>query len=147
MALPTRSLTSANAVFLLTITGLYDIPVSIQGFSSDTAFTEDALITTEAVMGVDGHMSAGVVLHPTKMKISIMPDQPSIEIFNTWHQAQQLSRTVFFADGIIELPSTLKTYTLNRGVLTSMKQVPDAKKMLSTQEFEITWESISVAEV
>lgn len=142
-----KGITSANAVMLLSINGLYNQAVPLQGFAADTAFTEDAIAPTEVVMGVDGYLSAGVVLHPTKQKISLMPDSDSIAIFDQWYEAQKSTRTVYYASATIELPAVGKTYTLTKGVLTNYKHVPDAKKTLTAQEYEITWESVSSAGV
>jgi hypothetical protein len=142
-----KTITAADAIFLLTIPDLFGSPVQLQGFSTDTSFTNDALPATEVVMGVDGHMSVGVVLHPTKMKIDLAPDSDSVDIFDQWNQAQKTGRTVLIAQGHIELPGLGKAYTLNRGALTSTKQFPDVKKTLQSQEFEITWESITNASV
>jgi hypothetical protein len=143
----TKTITSANAVFLLNIPGVYNQVVQIQGFSTDTAFTEDSIAPAEAVMGVDGFLSAGLVLHPTKQKISLAADSASVTIFDQWYEAQRAVRDVFFANGTIELTSLGKTYNLTKGVLTGYKHVPDAKKMLGNQEYEITWETISTAQV
>ena len=141
----TKTITSANAVFLLTITDLFSSPVALQGFCTDTAFTEDAIVASEAVMGVDGFLSAGVVMNPVKQKISIMPDSDSIAIFDVWYQQQRANRTVYFANATIDLPSLNKSFVLTKGALTSVRQIPDAKKVLQAQEYEITWESVNGA--
>ncbi len=141
----TKTITSANAVFLLTINDLFTQPVQLQGFATDTAFTTDAIATTEAVMGVDGFLSAGVVMNPIKQKISIMPSSDSIDVFDTWAQQQRVNRTVYFANATIDLPALNKSFVLTKGALTSAHYIADAKKVLQAQEFEITWESVTSA--
>ena len=143
----TKTITSANAVFLLTINDLFTQPVQLQGFATDTAFTTDAIATSEAVMGVDGKLSAGVVLNPIKQKISIMPDSDSIAVFDVWNQQQRINRTVYFANATIDLPALGKSFTMTRGTLTSAHQISDAKKVLQAQEYEITWEGCSGSEI
>jgi hypothetical protein len=41
------------------------------------------------------------------------------------------------------LNGTGKTYTLTRGALGAVKQMPDAKKILDPQDYEITFESVT----
>lgn len=136
-----KTITSANAVFILRIPNLYNAPIQLQGWSSDTAFTLDGIAPSETVMGVDGKLSAGYTPQPIKQRIQIMPDQDSVGVFDQWFEAMKTAGDVFFAEAVITLPSIQKSYTLKRGALTMYKQVPDAKKVLQAQEYEITWES------
>jgi hypothetical protein len=142
-----KTVTSANAVLIISVKGVYDSPVPIQGFSTDTVFTTDAVVPSEVVMGVDGKISAGFVLHPHKQKIHLQPDSDSVELFDQWYAAQVTAKDIFFAEGQIELPSINKTYKLGKGVLTSYKQITDAKKVLQPLEYEITWETVEPAGV
>lgn len=142
-----KTLTSANSVFLLTITDLFPPPIALQGYATDEAFLTDAVALTETLMGVDGHLSGGMVFNPIKMKIKFQADSPSIAIFDAWAAAQKTARDAFRANAVITLPSTGVRYVLTTGFLTSYKPLPDAKKMLEPQEFEITWESIDRASV
>ena len=138
-----RTITSANSIFLLTIPGLFNQPVQIAGFTSDTAFTTDAIAPTEASMGIDGFLSAGMVLNPIKQKISLMPDSDSITLFDTWFQTQNSSRQVFYAYGTLVIPGLIKVYVFGKGVLTNAKTIPDAKKTMQAQDYEITWETVT----
>lgn len=142
-----RSITSANSKFMLTLSDLYAYPIEIQGYSADTMFTFDSINPTEIVMGVDGKISAGFVPQPIKQKIQIQPDQDSMLVFDEWFALMQQEREVFYADATITIPSMGKTYTLTKGVLSSYKPMPDAKKTLQAQEYEITWESVSSANI
>lgn len=137
------TITAANSVFLLAVGGIFPVAQQLQGYAADAAFAFDAADPVEAVMGVDGRMSAGYTPYMTVQTISIMPDSPSLSIFETWLAAMNTSREVFFANATIILPAIGRKYALTRGVLTGIKAAPDVKKVLQAQEFKLTWESVA----
>lgn len=133
------TITSANSVYALAITGLYPSPQILQGYGADDGFTTDALESSEVVMGLDGNLSGGYIFTPVKQVITLMPDSPSLDVFNNWSLAMLASREVLIANAAISLPSIGKKYVLTRGFLTSGKPIPDAKKVLAAVQFTITW--------
>jgi hypothetical protein len=137
------TITSANSVFTLVIPGLFPAPVQLRGYAVDKAFAVESVDLAEVQMGVDGRMTAGYVPNATKTTISLQADSPSRDIFSAWIQATKTAREVFFASGSISLPSTGETYTLTRGVLQNVPQVPTAAKVLQAMDFVIVWENIS----
>lgn len=137
------TITSANSVFMLVVAGLFPVPVQLQGFATDKAFTTDAVDLAEVQMGVDGRMTAGYVPVPVKQTISLQADSPSRDIFTAIIQASMTARTVFMLSGSIAIPATGESYTLTRGVLMTGKQIPDAQKVLQPVDFTITWERIN----
>lgn len=137
------TITSANSVFSLVIPGLFPAPVQLQGYASDKAFATDALDIAEVMMGVDGRMTAGYVPNPTKQTITLQADSPSKDIFAALIQATKTAREVFYISATIALPSTGENFTLTRGILTNVKQIPDAQKVLQPMDFVITWESVN----
>lgn len=139
------TITAANSVFLLAVGGIFPVPQQLQGYAADAAFALDAVEPAETVMGVDGKMSAGYVPYMTIQTISIMPDSPSLSIFETWLAACNTAREVFFANATIILPAIGRKYTLTRGVLSGGKAAPDVKKVLSAIEYKVTWESVAPA--
>ena len=145
MAAP-RTITSANAILMLSIPGIFDTPVAIQGFAADAAFDVDSVPTAETAMGVDGKMSAGFIFSLYKQKIHLQADSESVDVFDIWDEAQRSEKDIFFAAAQVTMKSTGKIYTFTKGVLSNYKPLPDAKKKLEPQDFEITWESVSKAE-
>lgn len=139
------TITSANSVFTLTASAVYPSPQTMQGYAADDAFTADAVDLAEVIMGVDGKLSAGYTPNPTKINIALQADSPSIKVFDTIVAATKTTRDVIFLDATITLPSTGKTYTCTRGVLTNYNALPDAKKTLQPQKFVIVFESITQA--
>lgn len=137
------TITSANSVFTLVIPGLFPSPVQLKGYSTDKAFTTEAVDLAEVQMGVDGRMTAGFVPNPVKQTVTLQADSPSKGLFGTLITATKTAREIFYLSGSITLPSTGETFTLARGVLTNAKQIPDAQKVLQPMDFVITWESIT----
>jgi hypothetical protein len=137
------TITSANSVFTIVVASLFPVPVQLQGYSSDKAFTTEALDLAEVQMGVDGRMTGGYTPMPTKQTITLQADSPSRSIFSTLIQATKTAREIFYISGSIALPSTGESYTMTRGILTNVKQIPDVQKVLQPVDFIITWESVN----
>jgi hypothetical protein len=142
-----QTITAANSVFALAITGLYTSPQILQGYATDDGFTTEAVENAEVVMGLDGHMSAGFIFNPIKQTVTLMPDSPSLDIFNNWSLAQLASREVLVANASISLPAIGKKYVMTRGFLTSHKPIPDVKKLLTAVQYQITWNTIVGASI
>ncbi|MCH3837588.1 phage tail fiber protein, partial [Campylobacter jejuni] len=89
----------------------------IEGYATDEAFAFEAVQLAQAVMGVDGRMSAGYTPQPVVQTISIQADSPSKFIFEAWIAAMKTAREVFYSNGTLAIPSLERKYTLQRGVL------------------------------
>lgn len=139
------SITAANAVFMLSITGLFTVPQQLQGFAADDVFDTEAIEPAEVVMGVDGKLSGGFVYVPTKQNITLQADSGSVDLFEQWQKAQRAARDLYYAQGSVVLPGLSKAYTMTRGILSSYSPLADAKKTLQPRKFAITWESVSPA--
>jgi hypothetical protein len=139
------TVTSANATFVITIPGVYSNGVTLSQWAADDMFTSDSLPTTEATMGVDGHLSMGWLPHPVKIKMKFAADSVSIDVFDAWFYQQNTNRDAIPASAVITMPGNGAQYTCFNGALSGYKPLPDAKKMLEPQEFEITFESMSKA--
>ncbi len=137
------TITSANSVFTIVVPSLFPAPVQLYGYAIDKAFVTDALDLAEVQMGVDGRMTAGYTPMPTKQTVTLQADSPSKTIFMAIIEAMKTAREIFYVSGHISLPSTGETFTLTRGVLTTVKQIPDAQKVLQPMDFILTWESVN----
>lgn len=137
------TITSANSVFTLAAAGVFPVPQNLVGYSSDKAFATDALDLAEVQMGVDGRMTAGYTPNPVKQTISLQADSPSRDLMTTLIQFIKTQREIVYLTGSIVLPATGESFSCIRGVLTNVKQIPDANKVLQPVDFTITWESIN----
>ena len=142
-----RTITSANSVFTLVVPDVFPVPQTLQGYAVDDAFDNDSVEVSEALMGVDGKMSAGFTPFITPQQVHFMADSPSILLFDAWLGAEEAAQEVFFAQASIYLPSVGKAYTFNNGVLTNAKKLPDAKKVLQAVAYTIKWESVNPAQI
>ncbi len=142
-----KTITAANSQFALAIAGLYPAPQNLQGYAADDAFSTADVSNAQTVRGIDGKMSAGFVFADLQQTITIMPDSPSLSVFNNWMVAQLAAREVLIASATIILPSIGFKYVLTKGVLTQGKPIPDVKKVLQAVGFQITWESIVGAQI
>ena len=135
------SITSANTIFTIAIANLYPTPVQLQNYSADDILDIEAIVAAEAMMGVDGILSAGYVNNPVVQTINLMGSSNSNIVFETWYFSAKAQQDVYSATGVITYPSINRKYTMNNGYLTSIAPMSDAKKVLQPRKFVITWES------
>lgn len=142
--MPTASstLTSANAVITLSISGIFSAPQQLKGFSTDNIYEMADQVVTETQMGVDGRLSGGFVFNPTQQTFTLQADSPSNTIFETWAAKQRTQRDAYYADGLTVLPSTGEQYVCARGFLKSYPPMPSAAKILQPRKYVIEWESV-----
>lgn len=142
-----RTLTSANSTFTLAVTGLYAVPVSIQGYAVDNMFEIDAAEVADVQMGADGKLSGGYTPTPRKLTVHLQADSPSRELFRVWDSAQRNTKDLYTATGVITIPSLSETYTLVRGFLQTVNVMPGAKKVLQPTDYVIMFESVITASI
>jgi hypothetical protein len=134
------SITSANAVYLISVAGVFPVAQPLQGWGVDEAFDTERADISETKLGVDGVFAAGWVPRVTKQTITLLAASPSFLIFEQWVAAQDTTQSIFYATGTIILPSIQRKYSLPNGVLgPSFQAIPNAKKVLADRQFEITW--------
>lgn len=137
-----RSITSADSVYVISSSDFALAAIQIQGYAADAAFATDEAATAEVLLGIDGKMSAGWVPRTYPQTITLQADSPSIDIFDAIVLAQDAGRIIFRLGGVITIPGAHRSYTMSRGVLTSHTVMPGAQRILQPRTFTITWESI-----
>jgi hypothetical protein len=137
-----KTITSANAVYQLVIDGLFPVPQQLQGFAADAAFATEARSTKELVRGVDGNLSAGYVFSNIVQTISIMPDSPSLLVFDIWQNAEEVAHEAYACSATILIPSIGRKYACTRGFLTSAPPIVSVNRTLGAQAFQITWQKV-----
>lgn len=142
-----RTLTSANSEFVITVPGVFAGPQFIQGYMTDDAFGTEDVSPAEAKIGVDGRKSSGYTPYLVKQLIHIQADSDSIDIFEQWLGALNAVRDDLTGDASIWAPSLGKAWSFTNGTLTRAKVMPDAKKLFEGQSYEITWERIDTSNV
>ena len=140
-------ITSANAVFTISVPLLLPVPQRLQGFAVDDIFDMDEVDATDTMMGVDGILSGGMIYAPKMQNVKLQADSPSISFFDAWYAGQQAGIAAFAAQGIVTFPSLGTTYALITGFLSRYKPMADAKKVMQPRSFRITWQSVTPAPV
>jgi len=138
-----NTITSADAIFSLTVTNLYPTAQQLEGYAADAMFAMGDTELAQSVRGADRKLSAGFVFGEFLQTITIMPDSPSREIFETWMLTSQTAIAVFRCNATIILPALSRKYTLTNGVLQRVKAMPDAQRVLQAMTFQINWESVT----
>lgn len=134
------TITSADAVVLLSISSVFPVPQVLEKFSMDANFISESVKLGENRLGVDGEMAKGKIYAILPVTISLMPDSPSIDIFNLWAN-YIIKNDVVDATLVITLLSTGYIYTLKQGGLIEAKLIPDGKKVLEPQDYKIEFPS------
>lgn len=139
----TRTITSANAILLIAVDGLFPVAQRIQGFSADDVTDTEAVQIAETSMGVDGRLSAGWVPVPVNQNITLQADSESIDLFERWDALQQSVRETFVASGTLVIPATGRKYAMTRGFLSNWARTPALRKTLQPRRAQIIWQSIT----
>jgi len=138
-------ITSSNAVFMLSIATIFPVPQKLTKFAADAMFATDDVEPAEVGKGADGNMYAGYTPYNTPQTITIMPDSPQLTMFEQWLAAMKTNSTIYAANATIRIPSIGKKYTLTTGVLSRIRAIPNAQKVLQAMEYQITWDQVDPA--
>lgn len=133
------SITSANAVYMLSVASVFPSPQQIQGFGVDEAFDTEAADTAEIQLGVDGVAVSGWIPRLTRQTITLLASSPSFLLFETWVAAQDQAQAIFYATGLILIPAIGRKYSLPQGTLTRFPAMPNARRVLQQRQFTIEW--------
>jgi hypothetical protein len=136
------TITSASAQFTISVPGLFPVPITLEGYSAEKAWSTNNVTLAEVNMSVDGRLTSGFVPNPVVQQISLQADSPSKPVFQQIAAAMQSQRNSFYIQGNIDLPATGESFVGTRGVLTEFKPLPDGGKVLQPMEFSITWQSL-----
>jgi Tail fiber protein gp32 len=131
------SITSANAIFNLTVPGIF--AGAIKQFGVDNAFAAEMADTVETEVGVDAYGVAGYRPHEIPMTIRFEAASPSIVVFENWIAAQDLLNDVLYGSAVILMPSIGRKYTCPLGFIFRMSAMAEARRVLGDREFNIHW--------
>lgn len=134
------SISAINSSFVLGVTGLIATPQPLVGYDVDDAFALEPIDVAETKVGVDGLLSAGLVVEPYPMEIVLQADSPSVALFEAWYANMLANLDVLFAFGTIRHTSLGRSYALINGVLKSYSPASSAKRVLQPRRFTIHWQ-------
>lgn len=133
------TITSASAVYMLSIPGVFGGPQQLQGFGVDDAFDAEAVDSAVVQTGVDGHGVAGWVPREVPQTITLIAASPSFVVFDSWIAAMDALYEIIYASAVISIPSIGRKYTCLQGALTRYPTMPAARRVLNQRAFTITW--------
>ena|SRR5690348_13339364 len=136
------SITSVNAILMLSITDVFNSPQRLREFSTDDIYSVEPVQVAEVRMGVDGVLTGGLVNNPRVQNIMLQADSPSNAVFDAWNAQQQRDQEVYYADMVTTLKSLGTKWTHTKGILTTFPIIPQGQKVLGPRQFTITWQSI-----
>ncbi|HIC6611778.1 TPA: phage tail fiber protein [Salmonella enterica subsp. enterica] len=137
-----NTITSADSIFALTVTNLFPSAQTLEGYAADAMFALGDTEMAVSVRGADGKLSGGFVFGEYLQTITIMPDSPSRELFETWQLTSLTSKAVFRCNATIILPAIGRKFTLTNGILQRVKAIPDAQRVLQAMTYQINWETV-----
>lgn len=137
------SITSANAVITISVTGIFSTPFQLQGFSADNIYDTPETELVQTAMGVDGRLSGGFVFNPLDQSFSVQADSETNDFFETWASRMNTRKDVYVAEGNTRLISVGKSYTMKRGFLVNAHQMPSAGRILQPRRYTIRWERVT----
>lgn len=138
----TSTITAADAVIMLSVSGLFSAPQQLQGFAADNIYEIGDQTVTETLMGVDGRLSGGFVFNPVQQTFNIQADSDSNNLFETWANSQRANKTAYVANGTTLLSAIGTEYISTRGFLMSYPPLPSAAKVLQPRRYVIQWQSV-----
>ena len=145
--LPVGDITSANAILILIVDGLFPAGINLQMFATDQSYSMDELTIAEDRLGVDGALVAGWVPSVKPVTIMLEAASPSYEAMAQLYRACERKRGIYQCSLIASVDSIGKTFTWTSGVLKSGTPVPAAKKVLdpTTWKFDFAYLTITNA--
>ena len=110
-------ITSANAKLILICEELYPNGVELQMFSTNQAWSADALQISETRMGVDGHMAAGYVPNIKTVTIQLEASSPSRRYMQTIQKASIENQRIYKCSITAIIPSIGEQIIWSEGVM------------------------------
>jgi len=133
------TITSASAIYMLSIDSVFPTPQQLQGFGVDEAFDTEQTDIAEVALGVDGFSAAGWLPRLTPQTITLHAASPSFYIFDDWVAAMDQLKEVLYASATITIPAIKRKYTLQQGTLTRFPTIGSVRRTLQARQFVIVW--------
>lgn len=134
-----RTLTAYNSVMTLSAPALDIVAVQIQGFATDDSFDTTEVKPVEVVIGIDGQKSSGRVAYVVPFSFMLQANSTSVDVMDAIAEGLQVLNDDIELGVVIASPALGKLWTLQNGSLTSYKPIPQGKKLLGPQKYEITF--------
>lgn len=135
-------ITSANAVFYLTVKDLFNSPILLENWETDRAWETQDREIAESRMSIDGKLNIGYIPSPIDMSVRFSPNSESIAIFEAIQTSSEQMRRPFVLNAELTLPGLKRKYTFSNGHLRSLTPVSGAGRSLEGRSFSLRWEAV-----
>lgn len=137
------NITAADLVVIAACEQIADGGAEMVGFAENDAVTADMAENGVVRMGVDGFFVAGFKYIPRSVSFMILPTSPFYRdlLINCMKREEEIPRKLRW-DIDITYPAIGMTYHCENGVLTSVKEVPDAKEVLENIQAQFKFQFV-----
>ena len=135
-------ITSADAVFTLTVKTLFNTPITLENWATNRAWEGQNLRLADTRLSIDGKLNKGFVPSAYDMTINFSANSPSMTIFDAIQTASRQARTVYELNGELHLPGFRKKYTFINGCVLELTAVPNGEELLAERSVHIRWENV-----
>ena len=140
-----RTITSANSVFMLGASKLFNIPIQMQGYAADDAFSSEDVEFMEKYIGVDGKLSAGFIPYIVMLDFTLAADSASNLIMDAIITTEKAIREKLELNATIVIPGVGFTYAFTKGYLDKGSVIPSSGKTLKPRKFSLAFQDVSPA--
>lgn len=141
------TLTAANSVIVLSIAGVFQQGVQLQGYAADDVYDIEDIDTAETSMGVDGLLSGGLIYTEIPWTIHLQANSPSNDVFDQWYAYQKAIGDITTASMQIVLPGLGYKWVYSNGILKKYPPAPSVKKIAQPRKYTIAWNTIGASPV
>lgn len=135
-------ITSADAVFVLTVQTLFNAPLTLENWAANRAWETQSLKLADTRMSIDGKLNRGYVPSAFDMTLHFSPNSKTYVLFDTIATASRQGETVYTLNGEISLKGLGRKYTLINGALMEYSALPSGGEMLEDVTAHIRWENV-----
>jgi hypothetical protein len=139
------NITSADAIFTITVANLLNAPFTLANFATDKAWDTAEREIAETQMSIDGYLNAGWVANPVDQTISLSAASDSCTVFESIVAAQDIARTLYRIGAQITVTATGRKYTCVNGVIRTVNPIPSAGKVFDPRTFAVRWQAVTPA--
>ncbi|GBQ90917.1 phage tail fiber protein [Gluconobacter albidus] len=135
-------ITSADGIFVLTVTALWNAPLVLENWATDRAWETEAVEMAEFRMSIDGKLNKGFVPRPITQSLNFSAGSSSLPYFEALITGQRKGRQIYTLGAELTLPSLGRKYTFINGGLGTGSVAPNGGGVLEDRAFSITWEDV-----
>ncbi|MCL1514399.1 MULTISPECIES: phage tail fiber protein [Acetobacteraceae] len=139
----TALITSADAVFTLTVKTLFNAPITLENWATDHGWSgSQKLKLATTSLSIDGRLNKGFVPSAYHMALHFSAGSRSLPVFDAIATASRQARTVYELNGELLLHGLGQRFTFTNGCLTDYDPVPAGNTTLGNRTVNITWENV-----